>query len=549
MTIFSSRHTPCAVAALIGLIFISASSLAAHETFDIVIQGGRIVDGTGAPWYIADLGIRDKKIAKIGRIDPASAKRVIDAAGLVVAPGFIDMMGQTASPMLDNPAAALNLLTQGITTINAGEGASAAPLGEEDAKRLGWRTMAEYFRRIDEKGIPINVAQTIGHTQVRRLVLGDVDRRPSDEELKQMADLVAEAMQAGAIGVSTALIYPPAVYATTEEIARLVEVAGRHGGRYYTHMRNEGDKLEEAIDEALEIGRRGRAPVHIFHLKAAGRQNWGKMQLAIAKIKAARAAGEQVTADIYPYINNGLGIAAFIHPRHFGKGQAQLISQLDDPAFRAEIRQEMETTAGWENWYRHVGHDWSKVVIGQTSDRRYSSLAGQTVADMAKAKSEDPWDTFFNLVRAGAFALPESMSEENKLLALREEFISFCTDVGPASSQIASHPRAYGAFPRLFSKYVRELGAMSLERAVAQASAAAANATMAYDRGRIAQGLAADIIIFDYDQIADKATFAKPAEPSLGMKYVLVNGVLVLDNAKFTAARPGRVLRGPGYHP
>src|SRR5262249_15293235 len=252
--------------------------------------------------------------------------------------------------------------------------------------------------RLDEKGLPLNVAQTIGHTQVRLIVLGDVDRRPSAEEQRRMNDLVAEAMEAGAIGVSTALIYPPAVYATTEEIASLAEGAGRYGGRYYTHMRNEGDKLEEAIDEALEIGRRGKTPVHIFHLKAAGRQNWGKMQLAIAKIKAARAAGEQVTADIYPYINNGLGIAAFIHPRHSAEGHKRLIRRLDDSSARAEIRKEMETTTGWENWYRHVGRDWSKVIIGQTSEARYKSLVGQALADIARASGEDPWDTFFNLV-------------------------------------------------------------------------------------------------------------------------------------------------------
>jgi N-acyl-D-amino-acid deacylase len=517
------------------------------QPFEVVIQGGRIVDGSGAPWYAADVGVRGGRIAKIGRIEAARAERVIDARGLIVAPGFIDMMGQTATPMMGDPSSSLNLLTQGITTINAGEGVSAAPLDEDEARRLGWRTMAEYFRRIDEKGLPINMAQTIGHTQVRRLVLGDVDRRPSGAEQLQMDALVAEAMQAGAIGVSTALIYPPAVFASTEEIAELVAVAGKHGGRYYTHMRNEGDQLEEAIDEALEIGRRGRAPVHIFHLKAAGRQNWGKMQLAIAKIKAARAAGEQVTADIYPYINNGLGIAAFIHPRHFGAGQQKLLERLDDAALRAEIRKEMETTSGWENWFRHVGQDWGKVVIGQTSESTYAPLVGQSVAQMAKTKNEDPWDVFFKLVRAGAFALPESMSEENKLLAIREEFVSFCTDVGPSSSLIASHPRAYGSFPRLLSHYVRDLGAISLERAVAQASAVGANAIMAYDRGRIAEGLAADIVVFDYEKIADRATFSRPAEPSVGVKYVLVNGGIVLDDGKLTGQRRGRVLRGPGY--
>jgi N-acyl-D-amino-acid deacylase len=523
-------------------------TIAAETKFDLVLQGGRIVDGTGAPWYVADVGVRNGKIAKIGQIAAEEAETVIDATGLIVAPGFIDMMGQTATPMMDDPKTAINLLTQGITTINAGEGASAAPLDEVEAKTRGWSTMAEYFQLVELQGLPVNVVQTVGHAQVRRLVLGEVDRRPSDEELEQMRALVREAMEAGAIGVSTALIYPPAVYARTEEIAALAEVAGKCGGRYYTHMRNEGDLLLEAIDEALDIGRTGQTPVHIFHLKAAGRQNWGKMQLAIAKIKAARADGQQVTADIYPYINNGLGIAAFIHPRHFAEGRGQLIGRLDDPNYRDEIRKEMETTGGWENWYRHVGNDWDRVVIGQAEDKRYADLVGQSVAAMAKSRDEDPWETFFNLVRTGAFALPQSMTDANKILAMRQEFVSFCTDVGPAGgSRIASHPRAFGSFPRLLSHYVRDLGAISLERAVAQASAAAANDVLAFDRGRIAEGLAADMIAFDYDALADKATFAQPSEVAEGMRHVLVNGKLVLKDGKQTDELPGRVLRGPGY--
>ncbi|MEX2176196.1 MAG: D-aminoacylase [Pirellulaceae bacterium] len=534
------------VAAL--LLALCCPALLADEPFDVVIRGGRIVDGTGSPWYAADLGIRGGKISKIGRIPEGAGQRTIDAAGLIVAPGFIDMMGQTATPLLKDPASSINLLTQGITTINAGEGVSAAPVGQDDAARLGWRTMCEYFQVLETKGLPINVVQTVGHTQVRSLVLGDVDRRASDEEQQQMEALVREAMEAGAIGVSTALIYPPAIYAPTEEIAKLVAVAGEHGGRYYTHMRNEGDKLEEAIDEALDIGRQGKAPVHIFHLKTAGRQNWGKMRLAIAKIQAARAAGQQVTADIYPYVNNGLGIAAFIHPRHFADGHERLIRKLDDAALRAEIRQEMETTAGWENWYRHVGQDWNRVIVGQTSDLRYSKHGGQSLASIAKARQEEPWETFFNLVRTGAFVCPESMTEANKIFAMQHDFVSFCTDVGPAANaQIASHPRAYGAFPRLLSRYVRDLGAISLERAVAQASAAAANSVQAYDRGRIAEGLAADVIVFDYAKLADRATFAQPHELSEGMQYVLVNGKLVLEDGKFTGELPGRVLRGPGW--
>ncbi len=521
-----------------------------HAAYDLVIQGGRVVDGTGSPWYIADVGIQDGRIKKIGRIDKSSATIVIDAKGLVVAPGFIDMMGQSATPMMEDPKNAINLLTQGITTINAGEGGSAAPLGKDDGGRQGWTTMSEYFALLEIQGLPINVVQTVGHTQVRRMVLGEEDRRPSADELRQMQQLVREGMEAGAIGVSTALIYPPAVYAQTLEISALAKAAGEYGGGYFTHMRNEGDQLLEAIDEALDIGRAGKTPVHIFHLKTAGEQNWEKMPLAIARIQAARAAGEQVTADIYPYINNGLEIAAFIHPSHFGSGRDPLRRQLDDVDLRKTIRNEMETTPGWENWYRNVSQDWDRVVIGQTNESRYKTYLGQSIAKIANATNEDPWDTFFNLAKAGSFALPQSMTEANKVLAMQQNFVSFCTDVGPVSKdRSASHPRAFGSFPRLIARYVRELGAISLERAVAQASATAANAVFAYDRGRIAEGLAADLIVFDYEKIRDTATFAKPDSLSEGMKHVVVNGRLVLEDGKQTSERPGRVLRGPGYDP
>ena len=524
----------------------------AVERFDIVIKSGRIVDGSGSPWYRGDVGIRDGKIVKIGRIDASRARKVIDAKGLIVAPGFVDMMGQTATPVLRDPRAGLNLLRQGITTINTGEGVSAAPLSAADARYAGWQSMAEYFQLLDLKGLPVNVAQTVGHTQVRRLVIGDVDRRPTPEELARMQALVRESMQAGATGVSTALIYPPAVYATTEEIAALCKVAGESGGRYYTHMRNEGDQLLEAIDEALEIGAAGGTPVHIFHLKAAGRQNWGKIQLAIARIKAARATGQQVTADIYPYINNGLGIAAFIHPRHFSRGRDSLRKRLGDANLRKQIRREMQGSEPWENWYRHTGNDWSKVVVGSTTDPRYAKLAGRDLAAISKTVGEDPWDTFFNLATSGAFVMPESMTEANKIRLMREEFISFCTDVGPAgggSTRIASHPRGYGSFPRLLARYVRDQGVISLERAIAQASAVATKEIMAYDRGTIAVGLAADIIVFDYENLTERATFAKPDQLADGMRYVIVNGETVLSEGEITSNRPGCVLRGPGHKP
>jgi N-acyl-D-aspartate/D-glutamate deacylase len=522
----------------------------AAETFDVVIRNGRIVDGSGSPWYRADVGIRNGKIVRIGRIAPTSGKRIIDAKGLVVAPGFIDMMGQTATPFLKDPAAAFNLLSQGITTINAGEGDSAAPLSDDAAKKAGWQTMASYFTLLEKHGMPMNVVQTVGHTQVRQIVIGDVDRKPTSTELKRMQALVREAMQAGAIGVSTALIYPPAVYANTDEIAALAKVAGEYGGRYYTHMRNEGDRLLEAIDEALEIGRKAGTPVHIFHLKAAGKQNWGKMEQALAKIKAARRTGRQVTADIYPYINNGLGIEALIHPRHFAQGNAKFRARLDDANVRKTIRREMETGAGWENWFRHTGFNWDKVVVGSMKARPFSQFNGRTIAEIAAKTKRDEWTTFFAIVKAGAFAMPETMSEANKIRAMKEPFISFCTDVGPASGSngfIASHPRAYGAFPRVLALYVRKLGAITLEDAVHKMSAVASNEIMAYDRGRISVGLAADIVIFDPETIQDRATLSQPTRPSVGMKYVLVNGRVVISDGKYNGAKPGKVLRGPGY--
>ena len=543
------RSRLSAILALVGSAILSGvTAVQANDPFDLVVRNGRIVDGTGAPWYVADVGVTDGIIVRIGRLDEADAERVIDATGCIVCPGFIDMMGQTAEPFLEQPEAALNLLSQGITTINAGEGHSPAPVDPDVADKARWRTLGEYFLLLEQAGLPINVAQTIGHTQVRRIVLGEVDRRPTDEELDRMREHVRVAMEDGAIGLSTALIYPPATYGTTEEIAALAEVAGQHGGRYYTHMRNEGDRLLEAIDEALEIGDAAGCPVHIFHLKAAGRQNWKKIGDAIARIESARRDGRQVTADIYPYVNNGLGIAAFIHPRHFVEGHEALFRRLDDADLRAQIRHEMETEEGWENWYRHVGYDWGRVVVGQIEAEEYREYTGRTLAEIADAVDRDPWDVFFDIVPHGAFVLPESMSEQNKIKLMQQDFISFCTDVGPdAGGRIASHPRAYGAFPRVLARYVGELDAISLERAIAKASAVAANEIMAYDRGRVAVGQAADIVVFDADRIADRATLAEPHKRSEGIEYVVVNGAVVLENGEFTGRTPGRVLRGPGY--
>jgi len=521
------------------------TSVSNNGPFDVILRGGRIVDGSGAPWYSADIGIANGKIARIGQI-PAETptERTIDADGRYVAPGFIDMMGQFATPMLRDPRSAMNLLTQGITSIHAGEGYSAAPLDEQVGRREGWRTMAEYLDLLDGQGLPVNVAQNIGLTSVRQIVLGDHDREATEAELRDMAALVEEAMQAGATGLSTALIYPPATFSSQAEITAMCRVVARYGGKYYTHIRNEGDTFLEALDEALAIGRDAEVPVHIFHLKAAGRQNWGKMDAVIGRIRQARSSGQQVTADVYPYINNGLYLTAFVHSRHFARGMQAFLESIDFADVQSAIRRELEETTGWENWYRHVGHRWDRVIIGRTTDPEYRESAGLSISEMALRTERDPWQIFFQLLKADTFALPQSMSEANLIKVVRQEFVTYCTDVGPAGDfGLAAHPRAAGAFPRLLARYVRDLGTISLERFVAQASASAANEIMAYERGRLAVGLAADMIVFDLDAVADHATFGQPQALASGMEAVIVNGRIVLENGEFTGQLPGHVLR------
>jgi N-acyl-D-aspartate/D-glutamate deacylase len=535
-----------ALPAALALLAAAGPLPAQAPSYELVIHGGRVVDGTGAPWYRGDIAISGGKIVALGRIAPGAGRRAIDASGLVVAPGFIDMMGQTARPFIRDPTAAFNLLSQGITTINAGEGGSDAPLGDAPARDAGWRTMREFLARLEAAGLPMNVVQTVGHTQIREIVLGDRDRPATGAELDRMRGMVREAMEAGAIGLSTSLIYPPAIYASEEEITELAKVAGQYGGRYFTHLRNEGDRLLEAIDEALRIGQAAGTPVHIYHLKTAGQANWGKMDQALARVRAARAAGIEVGVDVYPYINNGLGIRALIHPRHAAQGQDTLLARLRDPAARAEMRREMETLDGWENWFAHAGRDWDRIVVARLAEP-YPRHNGQSVGAIARAVGKDPWELFFEIAPTDAAAMPQSMSEANKIKAMREPFTSFDTDAGPAAFGWAVHPRGFGAFPRVLARYVRELGALSLEAAIHRMTAVATNEVMAYDRGRLAPGLAADIVVFDAATVRDRATFAEPSLASEGIRYVLVNGAVVFEDGKYTGAEPGKVLRGPGY--
>ena len=515
---------------------------AAAQPFDLLLINGRIVDGTGNPWYRGDVGIRGGVIQSIGDLRALPAVRVIDARGMVVAPGFIDMMGAASEPLLEDPAAADSKLRQGITTMMAGEGGSAAP--QPGGSR--WRTFAQYFALLEKRGLRINVVHNVGAAQVRRVVIGEEDRAPSAAELAAMKEHVAQAMRDGAVGLSTALIYPPGTYAKTAEIVELAKVAAQYGGFYSTHMRNESNRVLDAIRESIEIGEKAGLPVHIYHLKAAGEENWPLMPKAIAMIEGARARGLDVTADIYSYSRNGIGLGSFIHPRHYAHGAAVLRQSLASPETRRALRKEIEGTSDWENWFRHVGFNWDNVLVAQVSGKLDKRYEGKSVAEIARLRGGDVWDTFFDLVAEGGVEVnPKSMNEEQKRLALRAEFVSLCTDSPPANPATATgaHPRAFGSFARVLSKYVREEQVITLEAAVRKMSSLPAHRLRLYDRGLIAPGMAADVLIFDPAKVQDRATFVSPLQYAEGFEYVLVNGVPVIDQSKPAAASPGRNLK------
>ena len=476
--------------------------------FDVLITNARVVDGAGNPWFRADIGLRDDRIAAVGNLSGRAASRTIDAADRVVAPGFVDMMGQASLVLITDPPSAESKLRQGITTYLSGEGGSAAPQSEAtlrnppviDGDTLRWRRYSEYFAIMERYGIPINVVHDVGLTQVRRVVLGDEDVAPTPEQLEQMKALVREGMEDGAVGVSTSLIYPPAIYASTDELVALSAVAGEYGGVYFTHMRNESHAVLEAIREAITIGEGADVPVHIYHLKAAGQRNWPLMDQALALIDSVRAAGMDVTADVYPYVRNGIGLGSFLHPRHYARGTDAFLATLGDLELRARLREEVETDPDWENWYQHVGMDWNSVLIVSASDAVDPGVVNRSVAEAAEVLGTDPWNAFFDLVQAGGVSVnPLSMNEEQKWAALRAPFVMIDTDASPVNpaSVSSTHPRAFGAFPRVIAKYVMEDGVITLEEAVRRMTSLAAHRLGMYDRGIVAPGMAADLVVFD----------------------------------------------------
>jgi N-acyl-D-amino-acid deacylase len=549
-----SRHLGALFTIGAVLALAACESPGSESHFDLVIQNARVVDGAGNPWYRASIGIRDGQIAEIGIIENTGAARIIDARDRVVTPGFIDLMGQSTFVLVQDRVTAESRLRQGITTTFSGEGWSHAPQNsrtqprplELEGREVSWQTFDEYFRLLEREGVALNVVHNVGATQIRRMVLGDEDVQATPEQMQEMLDLVEQAMRDGAVGLSTSLIYPPAIYAPTEEIIEMARVAGRYGGVYYSHIRNESGQLLEALEEAFRIGREGEIPVHIYHLKAAGEENWPLMAEAIALIDRARAEGMDVTADIYPYIRNGIGLRSFLPPRYFAEGEAAFLERLSDPGLRARLRQEVETTSDWENWFRHVGFDWDRVLITGAGNHADAGITGLSVAEAAAREGKEVWDMFFDLVQAGGVGVaPESMNEEQKHQALRAPWVMIDTDTQPINpaTVTSTHPRAFGAFPRVIAKYVREDGVLTLEEAVKRMTSLPANRLGLHDRGLIAPGMAADLVIFDPDRLTDRATFTDPLQYSEGVDYLMVNGVLVIDEEQLTGALPGAVIR------
>jgi len=544
-------------------------SRAAAQTspFDIVITNGRIIDGTGSPWFSGDIGIREGRIAAIGNLTASKRTRTIDAHGQVVAPGFIDMLGQSELTILVDPRLPSKIY-QGITTEITGEGESVAPLndairrsGKKGYDLLGiqpdWQTFRQYFARLERQGIGINVADYVGATTVRRMVLGDDDVQPTPAQLDQMKQLVRHAMLDGAVGVSTSLEYPPAPYAKTDELIALASEAARYGGIYATHQRSESTAILQSLDEVIRIAREAHIPVEIWHFKVAGKPSWGHMPEAIAKIEASRTQGVDIAADTYAYTAWGNGLSAFIPPWAHDGGTAKLLARLKDPATRERMRKDMLTPSDeWENEWQQISGA-QDILIGSVQNPKLLPLQGKTMAAVAKLWNKDPIDTIFDFLiedDAATGVAVFGMSEPDVALALQQPWVSIDNDSSGASPEGIlgrehAHPRAYGTFPHILRKYVREEHKLTLEDAIRKFSALPSQRLRLEGRGLLRVGMWADVTIFDPATIRDLATFDNPNQLSQGMDYVLVNGVPVIDQGKMTGARPGKVLRGPGYAP
>ncbi|MDX6444101.1 MAG: N-acyl-D-amino-acid deacylase [Blastocatellia bacterium] len=554
--------------ALLALFLVPSlplASTAAAPEYDLIIRNGRVVDGSGRPGFIADVAIKGDHIARIGNLGGAQARRIIDAKGRVVAPGFIDMLGQSETFVLIDPRA-MSKVMMGVTTEITGEGESIAPINEQQIKEqedfnrrfhlnIDWRTLAEYFRRLEKQGAGVNLGTFVGATQVREYVIGYDDRAPTPAELEKMKKLVADAMKDGALGLSTSLQYVPARFAKTDEIVELAKVARQYGGIYITHQRSEANAIDESMNEVFEIARRANIPAEIWHFKTAYQKNWGRMPEMLRRVAAARRQGLKITADVYPYVAGSTSLSACLPPWALEGGTENMLSRLKDPQTRARLKKEISTDAKeWENIYLGSGGP-SGILIANVVNRDLDSMQGKRLSEVATAQNKDPLDALFDFIIADhgqTGAIFFMMKESDMQAALKSPFVSICTDNGARAtdgplSGSKSHPRGWGTYPRILGRYVRDQHLMPLEFAIHKMTGLPAGNLGLKTRGLIREGYFADVTIFDPKTVIDRATFEDPNQYPVGINFVIVNGEIEVDNGQRTPALAGRVLRGPGY--
>jgi len=532
--------------------------------YDVIIKSGRIYDGSGGPAYAADIAIEGDSIAAIGQLD-TDADLVIDAEGLAVAPGFINMLSWANDTLIEDGRSQSDI-RQGVTLEVMGEAFSMGPLNgmmkkdmlesQGDIKfSIRWTTLGEYLEYLERKGISTNVTSFVGASTVRIYAIGYQDRAPTYTELQKMRRLVGQAMREGAVGVSSALIYAPGVYADTDELIALAKVAGQYGGMYISHLRSEGNKLLEAVDELITIARKANVAAEVYHMKAAGKANWHKLDAMIEKIEKARAEGLTITANMYTYTAGATGLDAAMPPWVQAGGHNAWVTRLKDPRIRKRVLKEMTTPTGeWENLYLLAGSPENVLLVGFKNEN-LGHLVGKTLAQAAGMRGKSPEETAIDLVieddsRVGTIYF--LMSEENVKEQIRRPWVSFCSDAGSLVTEgvflkSSTHPRAYGNFARLLGKYVRQEKVIKLAEAIRRLTSLPADNLKLEKRGKLEKGYYADIVVFDPDRISDHATYEKPHQYATGVVHVFVNGVQVLKNGEHTGAKPGRVVRGPGW--
>jgi N-acyl-D-amino-acid deacylase len=546
------------------IVLLASASINDESSYDIVIKNGKIIDGSGNPYYYADIGIKGEKIVDIGKLGGAQADRIIDAKGLVVCPGFIDVLGQSSFTLLVDGKAESKVF-QGVTTEIFGEGISVAPITPSLRKQLllwygdlpfevKWSNFTEYFHQLKQKGISLNAGCYVGAASIRMCVLGFDDRPPTEQEMEKMKQLTAQSMEEGVLALSSALVYPPGSFATTEQLIELSKVASRYGVIYITHMRSEAESLLQGIEEAMEIGREAHIPVEIFHFKAAGQKNWHLMDEAIKKINKARAQGQDITADIYPYTAGATSLSAIVPPWVSDGGPQKFLERLKDPATRKKIAHQIETDSqGWENFYLASG-GWDKILVSSVETEENKQLEGKNILEVAKIRNQPPMEAFFDLLieeNAQVGAVLFMMSEDNIAAKMKQRWVAISTDADALSPEGIlgkgkPHPRAYGTYPRVLGRYVREKGIITLEDAIRKMTSLPAQRMGIQNRGLLKAGMYADITIFNPDTIIDKATYVDPHQFPVGVDYVLVNGHIIVAKGKHSGALPGKIIYGPG---